>query len=98
LRSTYIMFAELAIRKPYLIPLLFQTLWIFRRNRWYSRFPFVPVPSKGYLKWRMETAYGDLKTEPPLQELERYLKWSADMRRESSKEQVPVAKLPGRTS
>jgi hypothetical protein len=46
----------------------------------------------------METAYGDLKTEPPLQELERYLKWSADMRRESSKEQVPVAKLPGRTS
>ena len=98
LRSTYILFAELAIRKPYLVPLLLQTLWIFRRNRWYSRFPFFPFPSEGYLKWRVETAYGDVKTKPPLQELERYIKWSADMRRKSSKEKIPMGKSSRRTS
>ena len=88
LRSTYILFAELAIRKPTLIPLLFQTLWIFRKRGWYSQFPFLPVPSQKYLKWRLETAYGYSEAKPPIEELERYIKWSADMRRMTQKENI----------
>ena len=80
LRSTYILFAELAIRKPLMIPLLLETLWVFRKNNWYKRFPFLPLPSGKYLRWRLETAYGDIGTKPPIQELERYIRWSASMR------------------
>jgi len=88
LRSTYILFAELAIRRPALIPLLLETLWVFRKKNWYTCFPFLPLPSQKYLKWRLETAYGEIGTKPPLQELERYIKWSADMRRMTPKKKA----------
>lgn len=25
---------------------------------WYRRFPFVPLPSRKYIRWRLQTAYG----------------------------------------
>lgn len=96
--STYRLFVELAIRKPFLIPLLLETLWVFRRNRWYRRFPFLPVPSLRYLKWRFETAYGDLKIKPRLQELERYIKWSAALRRMALKGSVGISESSRRAS
>ena len=56
--------------------------WVFRRRRWYRTFPFLPLPPRSYLRWRMETAYGDPDAVPPPRELERYLRWAAKMRRE----------------
>ena len=32
--------------------------WPVRRKRWYLKFPFIPLPPKKWLLWRMETAWG----------------------------------------
>ena len=50
--------------------------WRFRRRRWYLRPPFLPVPARDYLRWRMLTAYGDERAIPPVLDVVRYARWS----------------------
>ena len=71
----------LAVRRPLLIPALIGAAWAFRRRDWYRRPPFLPLPSASFLRWRLETAYGDPHALPPIEELERFLRWAARMRR-----------------
>ena len=73
----------LALRRPWLIPQLLGLAWAMRRRGWYRRPPFLPLPDPGYLRWRMDTAYGDPEASPPVDEFVRYLKWSSRMRRDS---------------
>ena len=70
----------MALRRPRLIPWLLRAGWAFRARNWYRRPPFLPLPPRSYLAWRMETAYGDVNAVPTLDELERYLVWTARMR------------------
>ena len=79
--SVYLGLAKIAIRRPWLIPAMLATAWAFRANRWYRRPPFLPLPSKAYMKWRMETAYGEGDIAVPSGDLARYLRWGSDMRR-----------------
>ncbi len=79
--SMYIGLVKVAMRRPWLIPAMLATAWAFRANRWYRRLPFLPIPSKAYMRWRMETAYGDGSAVVPSGDLERYLRWGSDMRR-----------------
>lgn len=51
--------------------------WRFRRNRWYLRFPFLPLPARDYVRWRMYTAYGDYDAVPPVDDVIRYARWAA---------------------
>lgn len=51
--------------------------WRFRRNRWYVRFPFLPLPARDYVRWRMYTAYGDADAVPPVEDVIRYARWAA---------------------
>lgn len=71
----------LALRRPRLLPHLVRAAWAFRARHWYRRLPFLPLPSRSYLRWRMETAYGDPDATPRADEIERYLVWTTDMRR-----------------
>ena len=50
--------------------------WRFRRRHWYRRFPFLPLPSGPYLRWRMHTAYGDDEAMPPVEDIVRYARWA----------------------
>lgn len=59
---------------------LLRASWAFRARDWYRRAPFLPLPPASYLRWRLETAYGDPEATPPLDEMERYLVWTARMR------------------
>jgi hypothetical protein len=52
-----------------------------RALRWYSRPPFLPLPPRSYVDWRMETAYGHEGRAPTTEELERFVVWGARMRR-----------------
>lgn len=70
-----------AFRRPRLLPHLVRAAWAFRDRRWYRRPPFLPLPARSYMRWRMETAYGDPDAVPGADELERYLVWASDMRR-----------------
>ena len=55
--------------------------WRFRARGWWREPPFLPIPPRKYLEWRMHTAYGDGGREPTPGELERYLRWANRMHR-----------------
>lgn len=70
----------LAVRRPGLIPHLLGAAWAFRARGWWRRAPFVPFPSASYMRWRMETAYGDPDAVPSDDEIDHFLRWASDMR------------------
>ena len=55
---------------------LLRVAWRFRRRRWYAGFPFLPLPPREYVRWRMYTAYGDADAVPTVEELIRYARWA----------------------
>jgi hypothetical protein len=71
----------LVLRHPMLIPGMVRASWVFRARNWYGRPPFLPIPPKAYVRWRMETAYGDPEALPPAKEMSRYLRWGKRIRR-----------------
>lgn len=64
-----------ALRRPVLGVDLVRVAWRFRARRWYRRFPFLPLPAREYVRWRMHTAYGDHDAVPSAAEVERYARW-----------------------
>jgi hypothetical protein len=79
--NLYLHFARAALRRPRLLGPMLGAAWAFRRLDWFRRPPFLPLPSTRYMRWRMDTAYGDPDLLPPLRDLERFLVWGARMRR-----------------
>lgn len=65
-----------SLRKPSLITALLTVAWRFRRRSWYRRPPFLPLPARDYIRWRMHTAYGDSNAVPPASDVERYALWT----------------------
>ncbi len=63
--------------RPALAAALVTAAWRFRRNGWWARFPFLPLPSRDYVRWRMHTAYGSEDAIPPAADVERYARWAA---------------------
>jgi hypothetical protein len=66
-----------ALVSPSLARALVVVAWRFRRNAWYARFPFLPLPARDYVRWRMYTAYGDADAVPPVDDVVRYARWAA---------------------
>lgn len=66
-----------ALVSPSLARALLVVAWRFRRNHWYARPPFLPLPARDYLRWRMYTAYGDADAVPPVADVIRYARWAA---------------------
>lgn len=58
-------------------------LWVtalrqYRRmvpRHWWRVRPFLPVPDRDYLRFRMQTAYGDAEAMPEGADLVTYLRW-----------------------
>ncbi|MDB4886967.1 MAG: hypothetical protein JWN79_2405 [Gemmatimonadetes bacterium] len=65
-----------ALRRPSTGAALLRVGWRFRRRGWWRRMPFLPLPSRDYLRWRMHTAYGDADVVPPAADIERYARWA----------------------
>lgn len=78
--ASYLRILGAVLRRPGLVVDLVSTAWVFRARGWYRRFPFLPLPPRDYLRWRMETAYGDPDATPPPDDLARYLRWARRMR------------------
>ena len=64
-----------ALLNPRLALDLLRTAWAFRRQRWYARPPFLPLPDRTYLEWRMYTAYADEHAVPPAGDVVRFARW-----------------------
>ena len=63
-------------RNPRTAAALLRVGWRFRSRDWYRRFPFLPVPERDYVRWRMYTAYGDEGLVPPADDVVRYARWA----------------------
>lgn len=68
-----------AITRPRLAADLVRTAWAFRRRRWWTQPPFLPVPDRTYLRWRMYTAYGDEAAVPPGEDVIRFARWRREV-------------------
>ena len=64
-----------AVLRPRLAMDLLATAWAFRRRDWLSRAPFLPLPDREYLRWRMYTAYADENAVPPVEDVIRFARW-----------------------
>ena len=67
--------AARTLREPTLAADLLRVAWRFRARGWYRRFPFLPLPSRTYVRWRMHTAYGDYDSIPPVDYVIKYARW-----------------------
>ena len=66
-----------ALLSPTTARALLVVAWRVRRNHWYARFPFLPLPAREYVRWRMYTAYGSHDAVPPVEDVIRYARWAA---------------------
>ncbi len=66
-----------ALLSPRLALALLIVAWRFRRERWWAQVPFLPLPARDYVRWRMYTAYGDHDAVPPVEDVVRYARWAA---------------------
>jgi hypothetical protein len=74
--------AGLSIRamvNPRLAVDLLRLGWAFRARHWYRRPPFLPLPSRKYMQWRMFTAYGDENAVPPVEDVVRFARWRREV-------------------
>lgn len=70
--------AQLTLRaavNPRLAVDLLRTAWAFRRRDWWAAPPFLPLPDRTYLRWRMYTAYADEAAVPPAADVIRFARW-----------------------
>lgn len=68
------------LRQPPLARDLLRVAWRFRARGWHRRFPFLPLPSREYVRWRMHTVYGDYDAVPPADDVVRYARWVGEER------------------
>jgi hypothetical protein len=68
--------AARGIANPRTAAALLGVAWRFRRRGWITRFPFLPLPDREYVRWRMLTAYGDENAIPPVKDVVRYARWA----------------------
>src|SRR5260370_1242759 len=54
-------------------------LGIFGAGAGTRRAPFLPLPPRDSLRWRMATAYGDEDAIPPLEDVVRFARWRREV-------------------
>lgn len=50
-------------------------------SKWWTRAPYLPVPSRSYLEFRLVTQYGDISHRPEAKDVLNYLRWCRDWQR-----------------
>jgi hypothetical protein len=73
--------APLLIHRPALIREAMSTWKSVVPRRWWRRSPFLPVPDRNWIAFRMETAFGDSAAVPDVEALHEVLAWSAAFKR-----------------
>jgi hypothetical protein len=64
-----------ALVRPRLAYDLLRLAWSFRARDWWRRAPFLPLPPREYMRWRMFTAYGDENAIPPVGDVVNFARW-----------------------
>ena len=67
------------LRRPGLWPTAAAQALRLARPGWWKRPPFLPVPDRDYVRFRMQTAYGSAGAPDP-EDLVAYLNWCREFR------------------
>jgi hypothetical protein len=62
------------VMRPHLWPVALRQAARIARPHWWKQSPFLPLPDAGYLRFRLETAYGEVVAPKP-DDLVSYLEW-----------------------
>jgi hypothetical protein len=73
--KVYWQLALRALVRPRLAVDLLRLGWSFRARDWYRRPPFLPLPPREYMRWRMFTAYGSEDAIPPADDVVNFARW-----------------------
>jgi hypothetical protein len=73
--SLLVRLAGRAVLNPRLAVDLLRAAWAFRRRDWWRQPPFLPLPDRTYMRWRMYTAYADENAVPPADDVIRFARW-----------------------
>jgi hypothetical protein len=68
-----------ALINPRLALDLLRAAWAFRRRNWWAKAPFLPLPDRDYLRWRMYTAYGREDAVPPANDVVGFARWRREV-------------------
>ena len=63
------------LRRPFLWPTAALQLRRLTPNRWWRRWPPLPLPDRAWVRFRLQTAYGDPDHEPPPEDVVAWLEW-----------------------
>ena len=63
------------IRRPPLWPEGIRALLAMTPADWWKHAPFLPIPRRAYMRWRLETAYGSPAADPEPVDVVRFLEW-----------------------
>lgn len=69
------------LRHPRLWPTAFRQWRRIVPSRWWRRRPFLPVPTKEYLEFRMLTQYGDNAHDAAPSDVVNFLQWCREWER-----------------
>jgi hypothetical protein len=67
------------VTRPWLWWIAIRQALRIARPAWWRHAPFLPVPDAEYLRFRLETGYGEVIV-PPAADLVSYLEWCAEAR------------------
>ncbi len=63
------------VRRPDLWLVSFVQVFSLIPANWWQKKPFLPVPDKHWIEFRMETAFGDPNNRPSPQDTISFLEW-----------------------
>jgi hypothetical protein len=69
------------VAHPRLWPTAISQGWRLVPNRWWTRAPYLPMPSRSYLRFRLLTHYGETPHRPEPDDVLNYLRWCRDWQR-----------------
>jgi hypothetical protein len=67
--------ARALLRHPELWPTAARQVIVLARPGWWRAKPWLPLPDPAYLRFRMQTAYGDPDRAPEPEDVVTYLHW-----------------------
>jgi hypothetical protein len=73
--ALYLRLSLRALVRPRLAVDLLRLAWSFRARDWWRHPPFLPLPPREYMRWRMFTAYGDEDAIPPVGDVVNFARW-----------------------
>jgi hypothetical protein len=73
------------VAHPSTWPAVWRTVRAMAPQRWWRRPPFLPVPPRRYLEFRLLTHYGSTNVAPSGADVMSYISWCADEHSEISR-------------